>query len=262
VTINGEQQQMNTSVDILGGKAYVPIRLIAETLGAHVRWDQQSRMVAIAKGDQNRLQLTYDFQKGDDGWDAGFADLPEDYADNDYRLQHRIDVIPLPDQPAKKGFFLSGMNRSDDLFMYIYKKIGAEQGILPNTAYQVTLSFDLATNEAGGSFGIGGAPGESVYLKAGIVGQQPKPQLIAGYYRLNMDKGNQANDGTDMKVVGNVAKTNSNDSSYQLKHFETSFAVKSNEKGELYVLMGTDSGYEGLTSIYYTNIKLDITRET
>ncbi|MFY0542602.1 copper amine oxidase N-terminal domain-containing protein [Brevibacillus sp. H7] len=261
VTINGDRQQMNTSVDIVDGKAYVPIRFIAETLGAHVRWDHQARMVTIDKNDETSLQLTYDFQKGNDGWEAGFADLPQDYADNDYRLQHKVDVIPLPNHATNKGFYLSGMNRSDDLFMYIYKKIGSEQGILPNTAYHITLAFDIATNEAGGAFGIGGAPGESVYVKAGIVAQEPKTQPIDGFYRLNVEKGNQANEGTEMKLLGNVAKTDSVDSSYELKHFVESFDVKSNEKGELYLIMGTDSGYEGLTSIYYTNIQLDIRKE-
>ncbi|PZE21547.1 hypothetical protein [Paenibacillus xerothermodurans] len=200
----------------------------------------------------------YDFSDGYQGWFVDFADLPVDYLNNDYRLQHKTDVIPLSAKKASHGLFVSGMNRSDDLFMFITKKLDRSQGISPNTKYQVTLEFDIATNAAEGLIGIGGSPGESVFVKAGISNRQPMTTIADSYYHLNLDKGNQATGGKDMQVLGTLEKLNTEDDSYELKHFTQTFEAESNEKGELYVIIGTDSGYEGLTSIYYTNISLKV----
>jgi hypothetical protein len=155
------------------------------------------------------------------------------------------------------------MNRSDDLFQFMSKKLDSAAGLKPNTQYEVKLRFDLATSEAESSMGIGGGPASSVYVKAGVVDREPSviedrtdPQTP--YYRLNLDKGNQLTDGKEVALLGNIAKPDAEKDGFQLKSFEKSFKVKSNAKGELYVLIGTDSGYEGLTTLYFTNIDLNI----
>ena len=110
--------------------------------------------------------------------------------------------------PASHGLEGSGVyvqrhNRSDDLFMFLKKQVG---GLRPNTAYAVSVSLDLATNVPTATFGIGGSPGESVFVKAGASTVEPAVEEDRNrYLRMNIDKGNQANGGQDMVVLGNVA---------------------------------------------------------
>ena len=76
-----------------------------------------------------------------------------------------------------------------------------------DTTYTVTVSLDVGTNVPAGSFGIGGSPGESVYVKAGASTVEPTvAQDSGGWLRINIDKGNQASEGADMINLGNVAK--------------------------------------------------------
>lgn len=133
----------------------------------------------------------------------------------------------------------------------------------PNTEYEVNLRFDVATSEAESSMGIGGGSASSVFVKAGVVDRAPSviedsTYANTPYYRLNLDKGNQSTDGKDVALLGNIAKPDAEKSGFQLKSFEHAFTVKSNAAGELYVIIGTDSGYEGLQTLYFTNIDLTL----
>lgn len=79
------------------------------------------------------------------------------------------------------------------------------------------------------------------------------------FYEMNIDKINQCcTDGKDMVVIGNVA--NGGDV-YEYKILEKSgeFIATTDSEGKLWVLVGTDSGYEGKTSLYYTNIAIKMT---
>ena len=81
---------------------------------------------------------------------------------------------------------------------------------------------------------------------------------------MNIDKGIQANPGADMDTVGHVGvddtttvyalNTNTN-----LTH---PFTVTSDSNGELWVIVGTDSGFEATTALYYNQINIRLSRET
>jgi hypothetical protein len=205
------------------------------------------------------IEVSFRFDKDKAGWDGGFVDLPVDYDKSAYELEFSYKDIPMTNK-TDKGLFLRGQNRSDDLFMFITKKLNEETGLKPNASYKAELSFDLATNVASGMMGIGGSPGTGVIVKAGIVNTEPK--ILEGdhnsskFYLLNIDIGNQTEPGKDLTVLGNVEKVDSEDESYQYKSFRHSFDITTNENGECFVVIGTDSGFEGLTQLYYTNIKL------
>lgn len=204
-------------------------------------------------------EINFSFDKDKDGWVGGFVDLPVGYDQSIYELDFSHKDIPISNK-TDKGLFLQGQNRSDDLFMFISRKLDQEIGLTPNTSYKAELSFDLATNVPPGMMGIGGSPGTSVIVKAGIVNTEPK--IIEGdhnssnFHLLNIDIGNQTEPGKDLAVLGNVEKVDSEDESYQYKSFKHSFDITTNEKGESFVVIGTDSGFEGLTQLYYTNIKV------
>ncbi|WNG20996.1 hypothetical protein [Cystobacter fuscus] len=206
------------------------------------------------------VSVSYTFAQGAEGWTHGFADLPTDYVSQGI-YDTAFGWSAIPDQSGVNGLMIQSSNRSDDVFMYITKKVDASAGLLPNKQYTVYLSFDLGTNVSEGMIGIGGAPAEGVTVKAGAVNYAPTLQVedVGGtpYYILNVDKGDQTNSGTDMQAIGHLGKPNPDQEGYQLKHFEHTFTVTTNAQGAAYLIIGTDSGFEGLTRIYYTNIQAD-----
>lgn len=202
------------------------------------------------------LEVTFHFSNGPEGWQGYFAELPADYEQDVYELRFSHAPVPIPGR-QDKGLLLQGHNRSDDLFMFIARKFGKEDGLKRRTTYTVRLSFDLATNVAPGLIGIGGSPGGSVYVKAGVVTSDPAPAVGGdGYYRVSFDKGNQAGGGNALVVLGNIEKTGSQDDSYEYKSFQHECEVTTGDRAEAWVVIGTDSGFEGLTQLYYTNIRV------
>ncbi|HOV50326.1 MAG TPA: ABC transporter substrate-binding protein [Candidatus Cryosericum sp.] len=51
--LNGVQQKIDAAPEIVNGRTFVPIRLISETFGADVAWDNASRTVTIKLGSTN-----------------------------------------------------------------------------------------------------------------------------------------------------------------------------------------------------------------
>ena len=208
-------------------------------------------------GKQNK-EMKFTFENDAEGWEGGFADLPVDYKESGYDVEFKYSDIPVEGK-EDKGLFLTGNNHSDDLFMYTFKKVNGDYGLKSNTTYTMNLTFDLATNVPGGMMGIGGSPGQSNYVKAGITNIAPNPEVVADYYRMNIDIGSQSNGGKDMIVLGNIEKEDeSGDDTFQYKHFEHTFEVTTNENGEAFVLIGVDSGFEGISELYFTNIEISI----
>lgn len=241
----------------------MPVRTIASQMGADVGWDSASHAVTLSRKNLGQT-FRYDFSQGDDGWKGGFADLPVDYDPAIYDLKYDRELLPLEGGANKTnyGLKLQGSNRSDDLFMFLTKKV---EGLEPNTEYGGNVTFTLYTNQDGGGIGVGGAPAESVYLKAGIIGTEPQAvksgEAGSEFYRMNIDKGNQATDGANVKIVGNVAKPDASKPGYQPVKFECTATAKTNAKGELFLLIGTDSGYEGISTFYFDDFSLTVAKK-
>jgi hypothetical protein len=207
---------------------------------------------------------TDNFAESDHGWVHGFADYPAGENDSAfYELKYEYTTSPATGQ---NSILLSGNNHSDDLFMYLKKKL---ENLRPGTAYTITFDVQLASDAPAGSTGAGGSPGESVYLKAGASAQEPKSLIDNGKFVMNIDKGNQSFGGNDMIVIGNIA-TPENATGYTLINrtngpesdnlYQHSLVVSTNPRGELWLIVGTDSGYEGVTSIYYSKITAVLSR--
>ncbi len=195
----------------------------------------------------------FDFERDAEGWTFGFADLPIDFAQSIFELDHGH--RPLPDGLEGSGIYVQGHNRSDDLFMFLKKQVG---GLRPNAAYAVSVSLDLATNVPTATFGIGGSPGESVFVKAGASTVEPLTEEGRNrYLRMNIDKGNQANGGEDMVVLGNVAQGEVVNREYRIKtldNMDLPLSVDTDADGRVWLIVGTDSGFEGLSAFYYSRI--------
>ena len=204
------------------------------------------------------VEFTFDFETDAQGWTAGFADLPVNYDQSIYELAH--EHSPLPDGPEGSGIYVQGHNRSDDLFMFLKRQV---DGLRPNTEYAVSVSLDLATNVPAGLVGIGGSPGESVFVKAGA--STPEPVAVENgnrHLRMNIDKGNQARGGESMVVLGNVAHPQVLGREYRIKtldNLDIPLSVTADGEGRVWLIVGTDSGFEGLTSLYYARISYTMT---
>jgi len=143
-------------------------------------------------------QIATTFSSSLDGWKGAFADYSAETAPTDVVWESRALPAPL----SGNAYYTGGTNRSDDLFIYSKKKFG---GYLPSKSYKLSFEIEIATNQSSGCVGVGGSPGESVYVIAGAAPTEPQTVLLAGEYRVNIARGNQATPGPASQVLGNVA---------------------------------------------------------
>lgn len=208
------------------------------------------------KRDVERVEYSFEFTSDAEGWTGDFADYPVGEAES-YELEFEHTTLPAPLDETEGALRLSGLNKSDDLFMFIKRKIS---GLEPNTTYYATFYVEFASNVPDGLFGVGGSPGESVFVKAGATLTEPDTEEDnMNYYRMNIDKGGQSQGGADMVVVGDFSNDTDSDE-YTLKTVsnENRFSVTSNANGELWLIAGTDSGFEATTTIFYNKLLIEL----
>ncbi len=205
--------------------------------------------------------LTFDFSESSQGWVAGFADYPAG-SEALYELASAYKQLPPP-LNVRGGLVISGNNHSDDLFMYIKRQV---RGFEPTTSYRVTFTVEFATDVPSGCGGVGGSPGESVWVKAGASTNEPTSSVDQqGYRRMTIDKGNQSTSGKNAIAIGNVANSTlceQNIRRYEVKQLRSSqpVIVTTDQTGAAWLLVGTDSGFEAVTTLYYTRIVAEFTK--
>lgn len=204
-------------------------------------------------GSPSTVRLDFSFATGFDNWEAAYAD---------YTLGQEVSIgfafgherLPPP-LNSVSGLYLSADNRSDDLFMYLARRI---DGLAANRRYRVEIQIGLATNVPPFCPGAGGAPGEAVYVKAGAVGRRPEKIVRGSYVSVNFDKGNQSAGGADVFVIGDLTQAGGGGdclgAPYQRKTLATGATAPiatTDASGQLWLVIGTDSGFEGFTKLYY-----------
>ena len=208
---------------------------------------------AVIAEDGTETEFTFSFDSDAEGWTVGFADLPVDHDQSIYELEY--EHRPLPNGLEGSGIYIQGHNRSDDLFMFLKRQVG---GLRPNTEYAVSVSVDIATNVPTALIGIGGSPGESVFVKGGASTIEPATMVGDNQHlRMNIDKGNQSRGGEDMVVIGNVAHPEVLDREYRIKTLDNTdmpLSVIADNQGRVWLIVGTDSGFEGLSALYYARV--------
>ena len=212
-------------------------------------------------GKKTILSIEFRFDNDTEGFEPIFADFPLDgLLDSDgndaYQMTYDRKMIPVPGAESY-GLYISSINRSDDVFMGYVKEIS---GLTANAIYTFQISFKLATDVEEGLFGVGGAPGESVYVKAGVTTEYP---IVAtapdGHERiLNVDKGNQSQGGKDLVVVGDMAKPRGAAQGFVFKNMNVERTATTNAAGQIFLIIGTDSGFEGFTEYYLDDIFLSV----
>jgi hypothetical protein len=196
---------------------------------------------------------------GDDpGWTAGFADYPPG-VEKDWNFASSRRPLPAPLTSPHQALFIGGDNHSDDLFMFWKRRI---TGLVPGR-YAAELETTFATNAPRRCQGVGGAPGEAVYVKLGLAAAEPLTAVGPdGAVRVSTDKGNQANGGKEAQTVGDVSTTNSDCAHrrWELKSLRTAnpLMAKTDSDGSIWPIVGTDSGYEARSEIYYASVAVTL----
>jgi len=212
------------------------------------------------------VALFFDFDAGTQNWEADVSDYGEEQEDI-IDFEARIDQLPDELDTNNRGYFVTSSNRSDDLFAFLKRQVGPLQGLTPETAYTIQYTITIASKAPSGCFGIGGAPGEAVYLKAGGSSTEPEPLAPDenDFIGLSVDKGNQSTGGPAATVIGNIANGQLCDDPENAPYVSITRIgnhaepVTTDAPGNLWLLVGTDSGYEGVTTIYFERITVVLT---
>jgi hypothetical protein len=215
---------------------------------------------SISCNDKNRLHpdpvdLAWNFNSDSEGWSGDFADYPVG-EEVSYELMFEHDTLPLPLDQNQRALKLSGNNINSDLFMYTKKMIS---NLDPNTVYYITFTVEFAS-DIPGLPGDKESPGELIHIATGATPVEPqKAALENNMYGMNIDKCNGSQNGEDMIVVGNFTN-NTEQPVYALKSVENEqpFRCTTNERGELWIIIGIDSGYQGVTTAYLNSVKVDL----
>jgi hypothetical protein len=205
-------------------------------------------------------EYTYDFHDSKQGWEAFFSDYHVGGEQN-YELAFEHGHLPEPLDTTVPALMITGNNHSDDLVSMIYRKF---DGLETNTTYAVTFNIELASNAPTNSFGVGGAP--DLALGAGGLSYPPASTTDGeGLYRPNFISALQSRESNGtFKMLGTIGV---GDDVYDFTLINRSnendpINLTTNEKGELWLLVGTDSGYEGVTTLFYKNIRIELKRES
>ena len=206
------------------------------------------------------VTLAWDFDGGSDGWASELTDYTDATRPDDALSET---MVSPPGIDAGTDFFhLAATNTSDDVFQYLLREVTSADGLAADTTYDVSFTVEFASSAPAGCAGIGGAPGESVWLKVGASTEQPVPVSEDGQSRLAVDKGGQSQGGDAAVVAGTVDNgipceeaLESNDPPYAMvTRSGTVEDVTTDGEGSLWLFVGTDSGFEGRTSIYYDRV--------
>lgn len=195
-----------------------------------------------------------DFRQSDQGWEGGFADYPVG-EDAFYELLVDYRPLPAPIESSGSGLFATGQNRSDDLWMYYRGRVA---GLSADTRYRVSFELQIATDAPSGCLGVGGAPGEGVTVKAGVSATLPDRVDESGFWRMNVDKGQQSQPGRAAVVLGDLANGRPCGARqvWVLKPLRTdaTIDVTTDRTGAVWLFVGTDSGFEARSDVYFTTL--------
>jgi len=129
---------------------------------------------SVTAPDTGGATFAYDFSTGAQGWTSGSSDygIP---------IEPEIDLVadwrplPAPLDQTSHALYIAGSNLSGDLFMFYKKQV---DGLSPGRMYVASVTAEIATNIPHGCFGLGGAPGESAYVKASASNHEPMRVLV------------------------------------------------------------------------------------
>jgi hypothetical protein len=123
----------------------------------------------------------------------------------------------------------------------------------------MTVDLEVASSAPTNAVGAGGAPGEGVVMRAGATVIEPMKVNTGPIYLMNIDHGQQALPGEDMDTLGHVGVSDTTTvfTMIHRSNLTHPFTVTTDANGEVWACIGTDSGYESLTVLYYSTIAIE-----
>lgn len=230
------------------------------------------------------IDLTYNFEADNDGWDGGIADIPAD-DENLYEFEAAQTTAPFGENEGV--LLLSASNPNDVLFMYASKHVS---GLEPNTRYDIDMSVsfvpdvvidttgfvDDTTGVAGDTTGVPSdttgagidttnlvAGNDTVVIKAGVVAEEPATEAdeLDFLQLVGIDIGENGVDGADLIVLGTYPGNGAeNDYPLQTASTESPFSITTNDEGELWLIVAAESSGTR-AEIYIDNIEVAISKE-
>lgn len=200
--------------------------------------------------------ISVDFTKGIEGWTAGVAD----YHDGSEPSETAAGWSKLPPPVQGMGYYIVSHNNSDDVFTFVKRQF---DGFVPGAKYKLTFELSYATSAATGCFGVGGARGDSIYMVGAANMDEPKVIKQADQrYRLNFDHGDQANSGEQGKVLGTLGieglDCDGTGFDRTSRKSDETVTVQADKDGKFWLVLGTDSAFEGTNSLYLLGAKVDV----
>lgn len=212
--------------------------------------------ISIGPGPDPAVEISIDFDSSR-GWRGGQSDYSTQTAPTDVVFEEGAD-LPAPFNGT--GLYSAGKNRSDDLFLYVTKRV---VGLEPSSRYRFDFDLRILTDVASGCVGVGGSPGESVTVKAGASAIEPKTVETSGEFEMNVDKGNQTQSGDDALAIGDLAnsRTDCADGPFEEKTLSSTnpLTVETDAEGGLWIFFGIDSGFEAGSELYYVDATINAT---
>lgn len=205
----------------------------------------------------------YQFNEEPGDWSALFSNYGVGRED-DFELESGYRPLPAPLDSGQTGFYLSGKNLSDDLNMFLKHRIS---DLKPETTYEVAFDVSFATTAPSGCAGVGGPPGEAVTVHVDASGMEPDRRVEdsreEGFYRLNLaeEYEGEAQSWYRATEIGDVANSRNCEEGWQYEIKTLSGGTRTattDAEGDLWLLVGTRSGFEATTSLYYTEVKVDV----
>ncbi len=198
--------------------------------------------------------IDYSFAQTIDGWEFGFSDYTRRTKPTDVELVHAV----IPITGASKALYMGGTNLSDDLLLYTTRKI---TGLLPNAKYAGNFTVTFASDAPGGCAGVGGSPGESVWLIGAVTPTKPETTQKGEDIRLNISRGNQATAGDSSNVLGTVGvsgipcTSDNRQAAFKTLGPGKWIPFTTDATGSAWILVGLDSGFEAYSRIWLQSIK-------
>ena len=204
------------------------------------------------------VTLAFDFTSSADGWSSGFADYSPATMESGFAFASG--PANVPPGVGGRGFLLGANNLSDDLLMYLWREAG---GLVPGRRYRVEAEIRFVSNVGTNCVGIGGSPGQSVFIKAGA-NEKPVERALttrsdgSRVFAVDVDTGRQGESGSEAVVIGDFANPSvsgcGEPNAYAVKTVSTGGSapvLTADAQGRLFPFMATDSGFEGRTEIYW-----------
>lgn len=200
--------------------------------------------------------ITVDFNAGIDGWSADVADFTEETKPVDVAAAWKEMPAPL----SGKGYYLISTNKSDDVLTFVKHQVG---GFVPGAKYALTFAMRYATDAGTGCLGVGGSRGESMWMVVAAGADEPKVVKQAdGEYRLNLERGNQAESGRQGHVIGlqggeGLGCAGGKWASQERKS-DQAIELRADQDGKFWIVLGIDSGFESTNALYLQGATVNV----